>query len=124
MTAFTGVVNLWSGTESFFVTEPIVQQLAVRDLAGIPTPIWIMTATFLIALYVQRRTYFGRDVYAVGGSLTAARLSGIRTERTLIAVYAVVALAASVGGVLAVGRIGAASPQVDGVLPLLAIAAV
>ena len=43
-----------------------------------------MVVVFLIFLFVQKRTYFGRDIYATGGSYTAARLSGIRTERTLI----------------------------------------
>jgi ribose transport system permease protein len=124
MTALTGVVNLWSNSESFFVTAPIAGDVGVNHYLGLPAPIWLMGAAFAIALFVQRRTYFGRDVYAVGGSITAARLSGIRTGRTLIAVYAVVAFCASVGGIVTVGQIGAASPQIDQTLPLQAIAAI
>jgi ribose/xylose/arabinose/galactoside ABC-type transport system permease subunit len=124
MTALTGVVNLWSNTESFFVTAPVAGDIGVNHYLGLPAPIWLMIAAFVIALYVQRRTYFGRDVYAVGGSITAAKLSGIRTARTLIAVYAVVAFCASVSGIVVVGQIGAASPQVNQTLPLQAIAAI
>jgi ribose transport system permease protein len=124
MITITGVVNLWSKTHSFYVTAPIADQIAINHVAGIPTPIWIMAAVFLVALYMQTRTHFGRDVYAVGGSPLAARLAGIRTQRTLLIVYAVVGGCAGLAGAIGVGRVGAATPQVDSTLPLQAIAAV
>lgn len=120
----TGVVNLWSNTQSFIVTAPALNIIGINNLAGIPVTIWFMAGTFLLCLFLQRRTYFGRDVYAVGGSVVAARLSGIRPTRVLFAVYALCAAFASLGGVITVGRIGAASPQVDTTLPLQAAAAV
>jgi ribose transport system permease protein len=79
---------------------------------------------FAVCLYVQTRTYFGRDVYAVGGSPVAARLAGIRAPRTLFLVYAIAGGTAALAGAIAVGRVGAATPQVDATLPLQAIAAV
>jgi ribose/xylose/arabinose/galactoside ABC-type transport system permease subunit len=124
MTALTGVVNLWSRTLTIFVSSNVVGYLAIGHLAGIAFPIWIMAAVFVVAYYVQRWTYFGRDIYAVGGSLPAARLSGIRTVRTVIAVYGVTGGAGAFAGVILVGSIGSASPTVDGTLPLLAVAAV
>jgi ribose/xylose/arabinose/galactoside ABC-type transport system permease subunit len=84
----------------------------------------IMIGTFLIALYVQRSTYFGRDVYAVGGNAEAARLSGVRVGRTIIAVYAISGLLAAFGGVLQTARIGAASPLVGEAVLFDAAAAV
>jgi ribose transport system permease protein len=123
MTALTGVVQLWSGSQSFFVSEPFYLALGTSDFVGLPIPVWCMIATFVVALYVERWTYFGRDIYAVGGNIVAAKLSGIRTVRTLIAVYAIMGGAAALAGTIAVGRIGAATPQVDNSLPLQAIAA-
>jgi ribose/xylose/arabinose/galactoside ABC-type transport system permease subunit len=124
MTAITGVVSLWSGTQSTYVTSPAVGWLAISNFLGTPMPIWIMAALFLLFLYVQTRTYFGRDIYAVGGSITAARLSGIRTSRTLVIVWAIEGAMAALAGIIAVGRIGAAAPQPDNTLPLNAIAAI
>lgn len=124
MTAITGAVSLWSNTQSTYVSSPAVNWLAVNSLLGRPMPIWIMAGVFLGCLYVQTRTYFGRDVYAVGGSLTAARLSGIRTSRTIMIVWAMAGAMAALAGVIAVGRIGAAAPQPDTTLPLNAIAAI
>jgi ribose transport system permease protein len=109
---FRGVLNLWSDTETEQVVSPLLDSLAFDDLLGVPLPVWIMVGTFLVALYVQRSTYFGRDVYAVGGNAEAARLSGVRVSRTIIAVYAISGMLAAFGGVLQTARIGAASPQV------------
>ncbi len=124
MTILTGVVLVWTKSASIYVHDPIAAHLAVSRLGGIQTPIFIMAVVFMIFLFVQNRTYFGRDIYATGGSYTAARLSGIRTERTLIAVYAVAGACAGLGGVIAVGRVGAATPVVDSGLALQAVAAV
>jgi ribose transport system permease protein len=124
MTSLTGVVSLWSNASSIYLTAPLPTQLAVDKIAGLQTPIWIMIVVFVIGLYVQSRTYFGRDVYAIGGSITAARLSGIRTTRTLVAVYSTVGACAALAGMIAASREGAATPQVDATLPLTAIAAV
>jgi len=124
MTALTGIVLIWTNTQSIYVTNPVVNQISISRLLGVQTPIYIMIVVFAIFLYVQRRTYFGRDIYATGGSYTAARLSGVRTERTLIMVYAVAGACAGLAGAIAVGRVGAAVPQVDPGLALQAVAAV
>jgi ribose/xylose/arabinose/galactoside ABC-type transport system permease subunit len=121
---FRGVSNLWSDTRTTQVVSPLLDALAFDDLLGVPIPVLIMIGTFLIALYVQRSTYFGRDVYAVGGNAEAARLSGVRVGRTIIAVYAISGLLAAFGGVLQTARIGAASPLVGEAVLFDAAAAV
>lgn len=121
---FRGLVNLWSGTKTEQVLSPLLDSLAFDSFLAVPIPVWIMVLTFLVALYVQRSTYFGRDVYAVGGNRDAARLSGIKVGRTIIAVYAISGMLAAVGGVLQTARIGAASPQVGQAILFDAAAAV
>jgi ribose transport system permease protein len=121
---FRGFVNLWSDTRTEQVLSSFLDSLAFDSFLGLPYPVWLMAGTFLVALYVQRSTYFGRDVYAVGGNADAARLSGIKVGRTIIAVYAISGLLAGVGGVLQTARIGAASPQVGEAVLFDAAAAV
>jgi ribose transport system permease protein len=121
---YRGFVNLWSDTRTEQVLSSFLDSLAFGSFLGLPYPVWLMAGTFLVALYVQRSTYFGRDVYAVGGNADAARLSGIKVARTIIAVYAISGLLAGVGGVLQTARIGAASPQVGEAVLFDAAAAV
>lgn len=124
MIALTGVVNLWSGTQSFIVESSVPAALGIDTYLGLPAPIWIMIGSLVAALYMQQWTFFGRHVYAVGGSVTAARLSGIRTSWTIMGVYGVTAVCATLGSIITIGRIGVAAPTVDVNLPLQAIAAV
>lgn len=124
MIALTGVVELWSGGESSYVTAPVAAMIGVDNVFGFPVPIWIMAAVFLAALYVQHLTFFGRDVYAIGGSPIAAKLAGIRVPRTLMMVYGLMGGCAALAGAIAVGRVGAATPTVDSTIALQAIAAV
>ncbi len=60
--------------------------------------------------YILNRTAFGRHVYATGDDPDAARLSGINTNRTLIAVYALAGLICAIAGWVLIGRIGARQP--------------
>jgi ribose/xylose/arabinose/galactoside ABC-type transport system permease subunit len=124
LTLYGGLVNLWSKSYTTTLLSNALTGLAFNHALGIPIPAWIMLGVFLAALYLQRSTYFGRDVYAVGGSVDAARLSGVRVGRTLIAVYALAGLLASLAGVLQDARIGAASPLVGSTVIFDAAAAV
>ena len=124
LTLYSGLVNLWSKEVTTEVPSNTLTAIAFNNAAGVPVSVWIMIGVWLVALYVQRSTYFGRDVYAVGGSADAAQLSGVRVSRTLIAVYAIAGGLAGVAGVIQVARIGAASPQVGGTIIFDAAAAV
>jgi len=124
LTLFTGLVNLWSDTMAIPVQSPITDFIAFGNFLGVNVSLWIMAGTFIVAQLIQSRTYFGRDVYAVGGNRQAARLAGINTERTIVLVFALTGLAAAVAAVIGIGRTGAASPTIDNNVPLEAIAAV
>jgi ribose transport system permease protein len=124
LSLYRGLVNIWSDTKTTYITSSFIDGIGFGKFLGIATPIWIMIGTFLVAFYVLRWTYFGRDVYAVGGNIDAARLSGINVSRTLIMVYAISGSAAALGGVIQAGRLGAASPLVGESIPLDAAAAV
>ncbi|MGF7473884.1 hypothetical protein WFJ45_24505, partial [Salmonella enterica subsp. enterica serovar Minnesota] len=65
---YRGVVNLWSDRKTEQVLSSFLDSLAFDSFLGLPYPVWLMAGTFAVALYVQRSTYFGRDVYAVGGN--------------------------------------------------------
>ena len=124
LSLYEGIVNIWSDTKTTYITSALVDEIGFGEALGVATPIWIMLGTFVLAFVVLRWTYFGRDVYAVGGNIDAARLSGINVARTLMLVYAIAGLGAALGGIIQAGRLGAASPLVGQEIPLAAAAAV
>ncbi|MEZ3159528.1 sugar ABC transporter permease [Microbacterium sp. BWT-B31] len=63
---------------------------------------------------VLTRTRWGRAVYAVGGSVEAARRAGIRVDRIYLSVFALCSSLAAVGGIMAAARLAAANQSSGG----------
>jgi fructose transport system permease protein len=68
-----------------------------------------MLLTALIVSYMLSRTAFGRHIYATGDEPNSARLAGIRTGRTVRAVYTMAGLIGALAAWVLIGRIGAIS---------------
>lgn len=119
-----GLTQFWSGTKTSAIENKNLQILAYESLFFIPNQVVVMILVYLILLYVQKFTLFGRDIYAIGGNKEAAKLSGINTVRIIVLVYALAAGFAALAGVIQDARIGAASPQVGQNLIFTATAAV
>jgi ribose/xylose/arabinose/galactoside ABC-type transport system permease subunit len=79
------------------------------------TSVWIPVLVFFalaaVLWLVMDRTVVGRHLYALGGNETAARLSGIRTERLKWLAYSISALTSALAGILYIGDQSVADPQ-------------
>ena len=84
----------------------------------------LMIVIAAVVWYMLNRTAFGRHVYATGDDPEAARLAGINTRNTLIAVYTLAGFICAVAAWVLIGRIGAASPLGNQTANLDAITAV
>jgi len=71
----------------------------------------LMVVVAVVAWYVLAKTPFGRHVYATGDDPDSARLAGINTNRTLLAVYSVAGFICAIAAWALIGRIGGVSPQ-------------
>ncbi|WP_061797888.1 xylose ABC transporter permease XylH [Serratia ficaria] len=95
----------------------------LNDYRGVPTPVLILTALMLAGVFMATRTAFGRRIYAIGGNIDAARLSGVNVERTKLAVFALNGLMVAIAGLILSSRLGAGSPSAGNIAELDAIAA-
>ena len=77
-----------------------------RVFGEIPFPIIIFAVCALALWVVLEKTRWGRQLYAVGGNLEAARLAGIRVDRVRMLAYIVSGVLASLGGIILAARIG------------------
>ncbi|WP_066514738.1 sugar ABC transporter permease [Curtobacterium ammoniigenes] len=66
-------------------------------------------ALVVLMQFMLKRTRWGRSIFAVGGSVEAARRSGINTTFVYMTVFMLTSMLAIVGGLLAAGRLSAAS---------------
>lgn len=94
------------------------------DVAGLPVPIIMMVIAGLLCWFILERTVLGRSMYAIGGNLEAARLSGLPVKRIQIAVFALSGFFAAWAGMVMAGRLESAQPQAGTGYELDAIAAV
>ncbi|HET8928955.1 MAG TPA: sugar ABC transporter permease [Microbacterium sp.] len=78
----------------------------------------VMFLLFLLlvvaANFVLTRTRWGRAVYAVGGSVEAARRAGIRVNRIYLSAFAACSTLAALGGILLAARLAAANQSTGG----------
>ena len=95
----------------------------LNDYRGVPTPVLLLTLLLLAGMFMATRTAFGRRIYAIGGNIDAARLSGINVERTKMAVFAINGLMVAIAGLILSARLGAGSPSAGNIAELDAIAA-
>ncbi|MCJ7683116.1 MAG: ABC transporter permease [Desulfobacteraceae bacterium] len=86
--------------------------VAYGRVFGIPFAPVVMVFIFLAVGIFLRRTSLGRHIYAVGGNVEAARLSGIRTNRVFIFVYGACGFFAALTGVYLVSRMGIGDPRI------------
>jgi ribose/xylose/arabinose/galactoside ABC-type transport system permease subunit len=90
----------------------------------VPVPVIVMAIVVVVFGVILAKTRFGRYVYALGGNEEAARLAGIRVQRTKLLVYVISGACAALAGFLEMSRFGAGSPQSGTGYELQAIAAV
>jgi ribose transport system permease protein len=124
LSLYQGITYLVSNGETTSLTSSLLDSIGFGTAIGVPYTVWIMIGTLVVALFVLRMTYFGRDIYATGGNHRAARLAGVNVTRTLIAAYAIAGGMAALGGVLQDAFISAASPVGAGNIIFDATAAV
>ena len=95
----------------------------LANFKGLPIVLVILGALVLIYSVVTTRTVFGRHVYAIGGNLTAATLSGVKVKWVNFGIMLNMGVLAGVAGVLYSARINSATPQAGNFFELDAIAA-
>jgi ribose transport system permease protein len=92
-------------------------------ILGVPVTVAIATVAIAVVAIFLYGTRFGRHLYAVGGNVKAAKLSGINTTATLLIAYAASALLASIDGLLLTARVESGEANLGGTIALQSIAA-
>jgi len=91
---------------------------------GLPNVLVVMALLIGLFVFITKRLTFGRRIYAIGGNLKAAALSGIKTERLTFYVFAIMGALAALAGMIYAARLNSATPKAGQGLELDVIAAV
>ncbi|WP_324649901.1 multiple monosaccharide ABC transporter permease [Georgenia sp. H159] len=105
-----GAVVMWFG-----------YQLAIER--GLPNVLILLAILIIIYTVVTQRSVFGRHVYAIGGNLPAAQLSGVKVKRVNFMIFVNMGLLSAIAGIVYSSRMNSAQPAAGNMFELDAIAA-
>jgi ribose/xylose/arabinose/galactoside ABC-type transport system permease subunit len=118
-----GLTLVYTGGYVVPAIRPALTFLGAGEVGPVPIPGIVMFVLFVVLWFVLTQTRFGLHVYAVGGNEETTRLAGVNTRRVTVATYVISGLMAAIGGVIFMGRLNSAQPQVAVGIELDAIAA-
>jgi ribose transport system permease protein len=98
-------------------------RLGTSSWLGVPVPVILLMATLAIAQLVLTKTQYGRQIYAIGNNVEAARKAGIPVAARIASVYIISGFCAALGGIVSVAQLGAVSPTFGNQREFAAIAA-
>lgn len=124
LTAVRGLALMVSGGAPVSNLSPEFREIASGRPMGIPMLAIYFLIIALIASLVLRKTVFGRRIYALGGNLHAAEVSGINVKRLTVSPFVIAGLLAGLAGVLLASRTFTGQPTAGTAYELDAIAAV
>ena len=93
-------------------------------LGPIPIPVLLTFVLFGLFYYVLHHTILGRYIYAIGGNIQAARLSGLAVDRTRILVFVIGGMLAAISAFILASRLNSGQPNAGLGFELQVIAAV
>ena len=77
---------------------------------GFPIVLVVMAVLIGLFVFVTKKMTIGRRIYAMGGNIKAAQLSGIKTERLTLVVFINMGVLSALGGLIIAARLGQAVP--------------
>jgi ribose/xylose/arabinose/galactoside ABC-type transport system permease subunit len=111
MVAGRGIAQVLTDGQVLIIKHAEFSFLANGFLFGLPFPIILAVALYLVANLALRRTAAGLFIEAVGDNPEASRFAGLATARIKTLAYVVSGLCAGIAGIIGAANIGAADAQ-------------
>jgi ribose transport system permease protein len=105
---FLGLAFIVTNAKVIPVTSSAYRSYTTSSLGILPIPFLVMLLLAGITYFLLHRTYFGRTVRAFGSNERAARLAGLRVNRTKILVFVFAGVCFALTGVFMAGRLSSA----------------
>jgi len=118
-----GLGLIISGGQGIYGLPPEILFLGQGRLFGVPTPIYILVLTAIIAHFLLAHTRFGHHTLALGDNEAAARATGVNVRRLRIQLYTLSGLMAGLAGLVFTARVNTGDPTAGISYELLAITA-
>ncbi len=110
MSVLRGLTYVMTRATPIVPPDAFVDLVGYGEVLGVSVPVIVMVIVAIAGGTVLSRTKLGRGVYATGGNIEAARLSGISTAGVRIFSFAFIGFLSALAGVLNIGWVTVAQP--------------
>ncbi|CAG7611977.1 ABC transporter permease [Leucobacter soli] len=121
---FAGIALSLTDGKLIVIQEEAFKNFAQPRFLGLKVTVYIFIAVILLYMFLLNRTVFGRHVFAVGGNAAAARMAGVRVNRTRALTYVLMGFCAALAGIMSASRTGTVDAGIGSGIEFTAIAAV
>ena len=108
---FQGIAFIVSNGRAIGVINTDFNWIGSGRIAGVPITVVVFLVLAVLMIFLTKATDIGRNVYAIGGNPSAARLAGIRITRYRIGVFVLTGLVCGVAAVLLTARSTSGQPS-------------
>lgn len=110
MSIAQGLGLLWTNSYPVLDLPAFIEFIGRGWLFGVPFPLYIVLLVYIFAIIITEKTTYGRFLFAAGGNVEAAYLSGINVKRIRLISYVVCSGMVAVSAIILCGRLDSAQP--------------
>lgn len=122
MTIARGATLLYTGGKPVSQLTPGMMFIGSK-IGSVPVPVIVYAIMIAITWILLGYTSFGKNIYAIGGNIKAAEISGVNVKKNLVFIYGFMGICSAVAALVFAGRVGSVHPGAATGYELTAIAA-
>ena len=117
-------MGLFAARNAILAAALIFVGWKLASFRGLPNVLVVMSVLIVLYAFFTESTTTGRRIYAIGGNLKAARLSGINADRLTFLCFVNMGALAALAGMIVTARLNSSTPKAGVGFELDVIAAV
>ncbi len=111
--AVVGITKLITANRRINVNNDFINMVRDDSILGLPLSVIIMMVTFFIIAFLVHRTRWGMRMQAVGGSRSAAEISGLKPAKYIAQSFIIASVAAAIASITIIARGSGSSPGTE-----------
>jgi ribose transport system permease protein len=100
-----GICNAITEGDPVYPLPDVFGNLGNGTFLGVTYSVYVAVVIVAVCAYIMKNTAYGRSIYAIGGNMETAKLSGISVDRIKVSTYIFSSISAAIVGIIMTSRI-------------------
>jgi ribose transport system permease protein len=107
---FSGLAIWITQSQSIYNLPALLVDAPYKTFLGLPYPVYLTLLVFVLSYAILNKTMLGEWIYAVGTNIKTSWISGVNIPKTLVSVYVISGICASLASLIYTARLETGSP--------------